>query len=83
MTIRRGRGRRGFEELTAPKAPGLQDPSAVLAGELLADAEVELKSDADAEQAAAEEHEMGTAELMDTERQAVMEALVHEAKVEP
>ena len=60
--------------------PGLQDPIAVLAGELLADAEVEPT---DAEQAAAEEHEMGTAELMDTERQAVMEALIHEAKVEP
>ena len=60
--------------------PGLQDPIAVLSGELLAEAEVELT---DAEQAAAEEHEMGTAELMDTERQAVMEALIHEAKVEP
>ena len=52
----------------------------ISAGELLADAEVELT---DGEQAAAEEHEMGTAELMDTERQAVMEALTHEAKVEP
>ena len=69
--------------LTALKAPGLQDPSAVLTGELLADAEVELRSNADAQQAAAEEHEMETAELMDTERQAVMEALMHEAKVEP
>ena len=68
------------QALTALNVPGLQDPIAVLAGELLADAEVELT---DAEQAAAEEHEMGTAELMDTERQAVMEALIHEAKVEP
>ena len=68
------------QALTALNVPGLQDPIAVLSGELLADAEVELT---DAEQAAAEEHEMGTAELMDTERQAVMEALIHEAKVEP
>ena len=68
------------QALTALNVPGLQDPIAVLAGELLADAEVEPT---DAEQAAAEEHEMGTAELMDTERQAVMEALIHEAKVEP
>ena len=42
------------QALTALNVPGLQDPIAVLSGELLADAEVELT---DAEQAAAEEHE--------------------------
>ena len=94
--------------LTALAAPALEDPSAVLAGKLLADAEVEVERDiaagrrtqdgavragllggeevdgkATAEEAAAEEErEVRTADVPDTERQAVMEALMHEAEVE-
>ena len=94
--------------LTALAAPALEEPSAVLAGKLLADAEVEVERDiaagrrtqdgavraglpggeevdgkATAEEAAAEEErEVRTADVPDTERQAVMEALMHEAEVE-